>query len=105
VYVCGGYTDEKKRSNKIDFFSPAEHKWYTADFRLPIGFEGGSLISTAKNEIILIGGKTYGGDCNTVVKINLFRKDVCSLPPMQHGRVLHKCIYVPNQKVIVLGGC
>jgi hypothetical protein len=104
IYLCGGYTGEKKRTNAIDYYSPREHKWYTADYRLPTGLEAGHVLSYSPNEVVIVGGKNMGGELNSMLKVNLVRKDVSSLPPMIHGRVLSKIAYIPNQKLIIFGG-
>jgi hypothetical protein len=72
MWVFGGYTAYLKRSSLIERYIIKDNCWESVDFRMSQGFEAGHIITTEKdNEIIIIGGKIYGGECEYVHLMDL----------------------------------
>lgn len=74
IYICGGYSGERKRSKKIQIFDPTKNYWETIDVKLHRGIQAGIIFSVKPNEILIMGGNMEQGSLKSVVKYNLADK-------------------------------
>ena len=56
------------------------------------------------NNILVVGGKIYGGECNYVHQIDLCTGTILNRAPLANARVLSKAAVIHGQKFLVIGG-
>lgn len=71
IYVFGGYTNNKKRTKKIEVYDPVKDYWEVLDVKLHRGIEAGLIFSVKPNEILIMGGNVELGTLKSVIKVNL----------------------------------
>lgn len=103
IYVFGGYTNEKKRTKKIEVYDPIRNYWEVLDVKLHRGIEAGLVFSTKPNEILIMGGNMEMGTLKSVIKVNLAEKTYIWDSNMKNERFLQKGGQF-NDHIFIFGG-
>lgn len=103
IFAFGGYTKEKKRTRKIEYFDPEMNIWCIYHLKLYYGLEGAAFIAGGNDELLVLGGRARGGDVRHALLYNLRRGTLESRNVMNYSRCLFP-FTVKNNAIFVFGG-
>ena len=103
IYIFGGYFGSG-RVSEIEKYNEVYNKWELIQMSLQFFIDGGLLLHTSENEILIVGGKDEYNHVNNVTSYNLETGVVIKKEILNKFHTLSKGA-VFNDLAICLGGC